>query len=380
MSSAHIFIDEYGTPELDVSKNGVTPYFAYAAVVMCDSELENARKIHKQVVDKYFNGTHIKSSNIHNDDKGHIKRLNIISDFSSIQHYVVVLLVDKAKIESHGLGYKKSFIKFFNRLLGEAFRTKYDEIHIHFDKTGRRSFQDELKIYMDETCGIGKTLFSSNTFEIQDDIREEPLIQMADFYAGCIGKYYCGIPNKKHADSIHNAIKSSLIIEWFPKEFTNYFGAQSFEADTYNRQIADIAISTAENYLNTTKDDNIGMEIVKMLLQEAYINPYRPISSKEIKNKLSHQGLSIGDPIVEISRLRDRGVYIVSPIGKKGYKFPCNSKEIAEFFDRISLNVIPQLKRAYTLHKILVEQSYGEHNILKGDNYKLLESLIEVVV
>jgi hypothetical protein len=109
-------------------------------------------------------------------------------------------------------------------------------------------------------------------------------------------------------------------------------------------------------------------------------DPYKPISSKEIKNKLNRKGLSISDPIVEISRLRDRGVYIVSPIGKKGYKFPCNSKEIAEFFDRISLNVIPQLKRAYILHKILVGQSYGEHNIFKDDNYKLLESLIDVIV
>ena len=138
MKSVHIFIDEFGTPALNVGKEGVIPYFAYAAIVIEESELENARAVHQQVVKKYFNGTHIKSSNIHNDEKGHIKRLNIINDFSAIKHYVVALLVDKAKIESEGLGYKKSFIKFFNRIISEHFKGLYEEIHIHFDKTGRR--------------------------------------------------------------------------------------------------------------------------------------------------------------------------------------------------------------------------------------------------
>ena len=380
MKSVHIFIDEFGTPALNVNKEGVVPYFAYAAIVIEESELENARAVHQQVVKKYFNGTHIKSSNIHNDEKGHIKRLNIINDFSAIKHYVVALLVDKAKIESEGLGYKKSFIKFFNRIISEHFKGLYEEIHIHFDKTGRKAFQDELKEYMASHCGIEKTLFSSNTFEVQDDITEEPLIQMADFYAGCIGKYYCGIPNKKHADAIHNAIKSFLFIDWFPIEFSNYFGAQSFDSNAYNKQIATIAIETARSYVENTTNDEVGVEIVKLLLHEAYVNPYRPISSKEIKNRLGRQGIAIGDPIVEISRLRDNGVYIISPIGKKGYKFPCNDKEIAEFFDRISLNVVPQLKRAHILHKILVEQSCGEYNILKDGNYGILSSLIGVIV
>ena len=108
MKSVHIFIDEFGTPALNVNKEGVVPYFAYAAVVIEESELENARAVHQQVIKKYFNGTHIKSSNIHNDEKGHTKRLNIINDFSAIKHYVVALLVDKAKIESEDLDIRKA--------------------------------------------------------------------------------------------------------------------------------------------------------------------------------------------------------------------------------------------------------------------------------
>ena len=78
--------------------------------------------------------------------------------------------------------------------------------------------------------------------------------------------------------------------------------------------------------------------------------------------------------------MRDRGVFIISPQGKKGYKFPCNEKEIAEYYDRISNNVIPQLKRGYVLHKVLTEQSGATYNILATDNFSLLNSLIDKVI
>ncbi len=77
---------------------------------------------------------------------------------------------------------------------------------------------------------------------------------------------------------------------------------------------------------------------------------------------------------------RNDGVFIVSPIGKKGYKFPCNEKEIAEYYDRISNNVIPQLRRGYVLHRVLTEQSGAAYNILGNKSFSLLSSLIDKVV
>jgi hypothetical protein len=227
--------------------------------------------------------------------------------------------------------------------------------------------------------GFGRDLFSNNTFDIKDDQTEEPLIQIADFYAGCVGKYYCGKYEKGQAETIHAVIKSYLFIEWFPHEFINYFGASAFKQNNFCQSISEIAIKTARDYLDKETDE-IGCEIIKIFLQETYINPFRFISSGEIKRKINTKGIKIGDPINEIAKLRDKGVFIVSPIGKKGYKFPCNENEIAEYFDRLSSNVIPQLKRGHILHKILVEQSFSAHNILCDSKFSLLSSLIDKVV
>lgn len=374
MSIAHIYIDEYGTPDLDTTKSGVTPYFVYAAVVIEQAELENARQIHQSILTRYFGGTHMKSKNIPNDDKGHAKRMKILAELSHINHYVVALLVDKEKVDSVGLEHKKSFIKFFNNLISTQFMGKFDEYHITLDKLGRKSFQESLTEYMGSK-GHRQTLFSNNTFCLKDDTTEEPLIQLADFYSGCIGKYYCGNTNKNQSEAIHNTIKSRLFLEWFPKEFINFFGAAAFQNDSFNPQIAQIAINSANKYLEDYTDE-IGCEITKLLLQETYLNPCKYISSGEIKRKIITKGIKIGDPINEIAKLRDKGVFIVSPLGKKGYKFPSNEKEIAEFFDRLISNVIPQLRRGHILHRVLVEQSFSQYNILENEKFSLLNTLI----
>lgn len=375
---AHVFIDEYGSPSLEIEKDGVTPYFIYTGVVIEQSNLGLAAEIHNQIVNSYFGGTHIKSSNIPNNDKGHVKRIKILSDLAKLNHYVVALVVDKSKINNNGgLAYRESFYKFFNNLFSTHFFEKYEEYHLHLDKLGWPKFQQSLRNYMTEH-GSGRTLFANNTFDLKDDITEEPLIQVADFYAGCIGKYYCGKLIKNQAEAIHNQIRTHLSIDWFPKEYISYLGASSFNSEEFNREILDIAITTANQYLQK-ESDPIGCEIVKILLQEAQLNPLRHISSNEIKKKILSLNLKIGDPITAIAQLRDKGVFVISPLGKKGYKLPCNEHEIAEFFDRLSSQVIPYIQRGQILHQILVEQSIGKYNILKKDEYSLLSSLIDVV-
>lgn len=379
MKIAHIFVDEYGTPDLEIEKSGVTPYFIYTGVVIENKSIDKAREVHKKIINNFFGGRHIKSRNINNDRKGYLKRLKIIGELKNFDHYVVALLVDKSKLDTDRLGYKKSFIKFFNYIFCRNFIDKYDEFHIYLDKTGNPSFQSSLNDYIENKINL-RTLFSNNTFELKNDITEEPLIQIADFYSGCLGKYYCGKFEANQAESIHNLIKNHVFIDWFPSEFTNYFGAKSFNNINLDKTIYDIAKMTGKNYLDNTENEGVGPEIVRMLLYEASINPFRIISSKEIKQKIKAKGIKIGDPINEIALLRSKGVFIISPIGKKGYKFPSNEKEIAEFLDRLSNNVIPQIKRAHILHKILVEQSFGARNILKNSKYSLLSSLIDITI
>ena len=41
----YVFIDESGTPDLNIEKDGVLPYFIYAAVVIEADEIEMAYEV-----------------------------------------------------------------------------------------------------------------------------------------------------------------------------------------------------------------------------------------------------------------------------------------------------------------------------------------------
>lgn len=76
-NKAFIFIDEFGTPALNVDSPGVEPYFIYVAVLIESENLEKERETLQSVRDKYNQGSPLKANKIPNNDKGHSKRLNV---------------------------------------------------------------------------------------------------------------------------------------------------------------------------------------------------------------------------------------------------------------------------------------------------------------
>lgn len=376
--NAYIYIDECGTASLNIEKSGVMPYLVYSAVIIEEKDLSLARQTLQETIKKCnIQQGYIKSQNLKYD-----KRIQVLRHFKTFNHYVYCLVIDKAKIDANsGLQYKQSFIKFFQRLLSKHFQQRYDEFHITFDKLGWPEFQQSLKKYMKDHGLIDQTLFSNNSFDLADDIKEEPLLQLADVYAGTINKYYCQSCNKNEANHIHdNFLRGKLTIEWFPWESVTLVAAQNLFNEEFDKKLYEISIDTANRYITSySQDDPEGVEIIKYLLQESAKNPLRVISSKEIKRNLQERGYEIGDPISKISSLRSKEVVIISPQGKKGYKFPTSEKELADFYDRLRKNVIPQLIRCRILNSVLQEKSYGNYGVLKHEEYSILNQLCEIV-
>lgn len=375
---AYIFIDEFGTPALNVDSSGVEPYFIYVAVLIESENLEKARATLQSVRDKYNQGSPLKANKIPNNDKGHSKRLNILRAFSGeFPHIVKALIVDKKALHSPGLGIKKVFIKYFNQVLLTTYNSyQYSEIHVVLDRTGYPAFIEELSHYMAKHIPQ-EDLFHRNTFTLKDDKEEEPLLQIADFYASCIGKVFCDKINTKQSNALYNCLREYTFCEWFPREKRNYLSAKSAGDDEYSENIVDIAVKSAHRYLESPTSTEIGKEIVKYFLVENGFYPFRIICSGQIKARLKLLNLHVANPIEEIAHLRDSGVLIISPLDKKGYKLPCNIEEIKRFYDRISTNVIPQLKRAYVLDKVISEGSVGKINILK--EMEQLSNLVRIV-
>lgn len=378
--SACIYIDEFGTPELDTSKPGVSRYFIYAAVIIPKSSLAEAKELHSKILKNDFQNKYIKSAHIGNDKSGFAKYVNSFTALKSLKHNVVALVVDKEGINGvKGLSFKQVFIKYFQRLLSESFFDSYEEFHICADKTGYPEFSKSLEQYMRDTGGVEPTLFSNNTFRTAEDLTEEPLLQLADLYAGALGRYYCNPTEENRAKVIHDIIKSRISIEWYPKDSISLFAATNGFDSSFDYKLFEISIHTAQKYIDENPDDKTGIELLLYLIQESHLNPRRHISSKELKEYLCAHGIEIGDPIIKISSLRDKGVVIISPIGKKGYKFPTSQKELAEFYNRLSCNVLPQLKRGFILNDVLLRRSFGDYNVLADPEFNVLKSLCDIV-
>lgn len=375
---AYIFIDEFGTPALNIDSLGVEPYFIYVAVLIESENLEKAKKSLQSVRDKYNQGSPLKANRIPNNDKGHSKRLNILKAFSGeFPHIVKALVVDKKELHSPGLKIKKVFIKYFNQVLLKTYHSyQYSEIHVVLDKTGHPAFVEELGRYMAKHIPQ-EDLFHRNTFTLKEDREEEPLLQIADFYASCIGKVFCDKINVNQANALYNCLREYTFCEWFPREKRNYLCAKNAGDDEYSENIVEIAVKSAYAYLDSPKSSEIGKEIVNYFLMENRFYPFRIICSGQIKDRLRLLNLNITNPIEEIAHLRDAGVLIVSPLDQRGYKLPCSIGEIKSFYDRISTNIIPQLRRAFVLDKVISEGSVGEINVLK--EMEQLSSLVKVV-
>lgn len=380
-SIVHIYIDEFSTPDLEIDKTGNEQFFVYAAVIIRETDLVAARETLASVISKYYSARgYIKSSKIPKDEKGYVLTLNTLTELRALPHSVCALVVDKSKVSrDSGLSYKRSFVKFFNKLLTRHFVDQYDEFHIVADKTGSQEFQQSLQSYLEQNANLGRTLFSNNTFDISDDVTGEQLIQLADFYAGTLGRYYCGKYDSKRAEVINNTLRSKLSILWYPDDYVSLIASSSQFDSNFDQELMKSAIETAEKYLVSYPEDSIGREIIQYILQESVRNPKRAISSKEIKANLACRGIEIGDPITKISDLRGKGVLIISPIGKKGYKFPTSEEELADFFNRLSSNVIPQLVRGNTINRVLNDKTVGKYNILGHPEFRLLCDLCRMV-
>lgn len=59
--TAYVFIDEFGSPDLEVPKDGNEPFCVYAAVVIAATHINKARSILKSLHEKYYPHGFIKS-------------------------------------------------------------------------------------------------------------------------------------------------------------------------------------------------------------------------------------------------------------------------------------------------------------------------------
>lgn len=377
MQRANIFIDEFGNTAMNLSKEGTFSHFVYASVIIAEDNLEKAEQVRQLIAKKFKLGVDIKSSNI--KEKQFDKRLQILKYLiQNLDFTIDVLSIDKRRIESNGLIYKRVFYKYFQTLYVSKYSKRYRSFYITADNVGE-DFRKELQHYVNKH-GIQRELFNPERFFLLADDKEEKLLQLADFLAGCVGKIFCTSHAHERAREIYDIIKTRLSVDYFP--YPEHKKAESI--NQFDNEIRNMNFELVKDYYETaqTSVDSETIRFLEYLSLQSEINSNRFISTTEIVTYLQlFQPDFSKEKLRSIVReLRYCGLFIVSHSGKAGYKLATCYSDIAQHFEHFMKHVIPMLQKVSILNQKLSQNSFNKINLLEKDpTLKQMKELVSSI-
>jgi hypothetical protein len=381
-----IFIDEYGNTAMNTDNAGTPSHFVYAAIVIKESDLSAARNIRNEISNLYFDKHAIKSKRIPLNVKGFNKRVNILMKLKELDFKAFTLVVDKekAKESTKGIEYKQTFIKFFNKVFLKPFTKSFSSFEVYADKTGWPEFQRSLNEYLNRNVFQQDLFTPERSYRLVDDIIEEPLIQLADILAGCLGKIYCTSHSYDNVKSsvLFELLHDRLFVSFYPSGRINYEGMIKGNEDM-NVAIQKIATESAIDAQNNkgALTDEAGA-VLDYLLLIFKSNPSRIVETYEIveKVKILFPAFTVTNLKRCIQSLRDRGVLIASIQGKSGYKLPNRVEDVVGFYNRNLNNIVPMINRINLCNTKLKLNKENSIDILDMDNsFATLRELIKAV-
>ena len=177
----NVYVDESGTPELDLKKPHVGRYYVAVAVFVDEQQDRQAEDLLEVVAAKLCGGGEIKSSKIGPD---HDRRLRFLEAVQEVDFGYFALAVDKSLVYGDsGLRFKATFHKFFSRLLQGQFGYSGGGLRVCSDRYGDSLFMESLDRYLAET--VRPHLFYGYEHR---SLRSEScrLIELADLVAGSL--------------------------------------------------------------------------------------------------------------------------------------------------------------------------------------------------
>ncbi|SHM82868.1 DUF3800 domain-containing protein [Polaribacter sp. KT 15] len=382
MEKAKIFIDEFGNSHLDLSKKGTFSHFVYASVIIPESEVDNARILRKEICKKFRLGNDIKSKNI-GDKKYFQKRLDILNYLiENLDFSIDVLVIDKDKLDKDegGLRFKKTFYKYFQKVLIRKYNQVYSSYNIYLDKLGSDDFRTELVNFIDNN-GTQRDLFNPDrTFELSDDKTDEKLVQLADIIAGSLGRLFCLSHYNPESSKIYEILHTRMSVSYYP--YLKISNKEIKKTKTLSKEISQLNLESLKNYLESSKksEDALKRRLLEYLYTNSKIDSERLVPSYELINFLKNFSKTITEDKLRllIRDLRYEGLFIISHSGKPGYKLASNYSDIEQHFSHFMKYIIPMLNKIKILNQNISQLSFNKINPLEKDNqFERIKKLIE---
>ncbi len=380
----YIYFDEFGNSHLNTDKQGAFSHYVYTAILIKESNLEKARMKREELSKQFFQKRDIKSNRISNDKNGFNKRLKVLDSLNELDFLIYSFVINKSEIDSKGLQFKKSFIKFFQKLFVKKFAQHFTSFEIFADELGHPEFKISLTKFIEENA-LQRDLFNPDRYyKLANDVSDEKLIQLADFLSGCIGKIYCVSHLHPDAEILFDKLHDRLHVDFFPFQKSYFFANLPENTTELDKKVASISLDLVERYFETYRKQNHHYceEVLKHLLLYFKVSPDRLVDTRElvsvvkrIDNNYNEQSLRQA-----IAELRDNGVIVVSIQGRYGYKIPNKLEDIYGFFNRYLNSVIPMLRRVNSVNDLLKMESVNDVNVLYNESeFNTLKELVDII-
>lgn len=383
MEKVYAFTDESGSFGWDLENKSTSTHFIITAIIVKESDVDKVRTAVAEIQNRYFPKGEIKSSKI---GKKHARRKKILEDTLDIPYKIFAIVVDKESLkDSRGLQFKKPFYKFMNNIVHKELRAAFKNLVVVADEIGGSDYMQSFCKYVEEHSEI-PNLYGDSEFSFQNS-KSEVIVQLADLISGTLSFLYD--EHKKSADvpDYLSILNDKIIrIERYPKTYADYDLDKCALASEYDKDIAEICLHQAVNFINEHKDDDDELRqaqliVLKYLLFRFMNNDTRNyISTKELNGQLTWKYGKVGERKFRkeiIGGLRDAGVIISGSHNKKGYKIPSKKSDVEDFLNHNVSIILPMLGRLKKCRDKIMLGTNGEVDLYQADAYKELKAFIE---
>ncbi|WP_434389615.1 DUF3800 domain-containing protein [Melittangium boletus] len=375
------FVDEYGDSRLATEDQSASTYFIITAVIVDGKNIETVRNEADRIRARHFQTGEMKSSSVAGNDQ---RRVKILNDLAKLDIHFYALAVDKREIRKDGgLAYKTSFLKFIHGALYNTLYRRYSDLAVVADQYGRPQFMADFIRYVEENSI--PDLFRNSKFDFLPSDKE-PLLQVADFFAGSLGRVFDPKKSTQQAKIFLEILepKTLRIEEWPPKPRSIKPDILDKADSPHDSTIRNYCLNQAALFLEEHSSSKIEatqyqVEVLKHLLYVfRFVNSRKYVATWELKDALAELGLpSVDTHFLRsnvIAKLRDRGVILAS--SPQGYKLPIGVTDIRDFVEHGERIVMPMLNRIQSAREHILQMTKKEVDILNGDKYEKLRELL----
>jgi biotin operon repressor len=375
------FIDEFGNFGYEFDKQNVTTHFIITATIVDKNDLNTLESKIEPIRKKHFQAGEMKSSKVGNNDD---RRIRILKDLSELDFYFLSFVIDKRKLYSEGLKYKRSFYKFLHGLVESKLYKTFPKLKITADELGSKEFMTAFIEHVKRRHI--PDLFNYSEFGFVKS-RSSLLIQLSDFIGGTIAKAFDETVYSKRSSVFIEILKNRIIeIDEWPRDFKPFtYRYEEQPGPGFSPLIAQQSINLAKIFIENIEKEKDPSRIDQisclkfLLFHISYINYDEYLSTSElIQNLQKTKDNEISQHYFRsqiIAKLRDEGVLIAS--SPKGYKLPTSESDLYDFVNQTSQVIKPMLIRLEKCRKQIRLASKTGLDILEREEFKYLKNFFD---